>query len=145
LAGNNEAALALAYTRLAEHLFVPTTRKQRPEFAAHQTRPKDANTHFLLLDGQGTLHFRTRSRSAAGRCFELLGVARALDRDRGRGAFDLGEVVPRQLDIRRAEVLLEPVELCGTGDRHDPRLLPEEPRDRDLRESRVLLFRDSAE
>jgi hypothetical protein len=89
LAGNNEAALALAYTRLAEHLFVPTTRKQRPEFAAHQTRPKDANTHFLLLDGQGTLHFRTRSRSAAGRCFELLGVARALDRDRGRGALPL--------------------------------------------------------
>jgi hypothetical protein len=64
---------------------------------------------------------------------------------RGRGAFDLGEVVPRQLDIHRAEVLLEPVELCGTGDRHDPRLLPEEPRDRDLRGSRVLLFRDSAE
>src|SRR5712671_649261 len=85
------------------------------------------------------------SRSAAGRCFELLGVARAPDRDRGRSAFDLGEVVPRQLDIRRAEVLLEPVELCGTGNRHDPRLLPEEPRDRDLRESRVLLFRDSAE
>ncbi len=37
------------------------------------------------------------------------------------------------------------MELCGTGDRHDPRLLPEEPRDRDLRGSRVLLFRDSAE
>src|SRR5580704_5091680 len=86
-----------------------------------------------------------RSRSAAGRCFELRGVARAPDRDRGRGAFDLGEVVPSQLDIHRAEVLLEPVELCGTGDRHDPRLLPEEPPDRDLRGSRVFLFRDSAE
>jgi len=97
------------------------------------------------LDGQGTLDFWTRSRSAAGRCFEPRGVARTLDRDRGRGAFDLGEVVPRQLDIHRAEVLLEPVELCATGDRHDPRLLPEEPRDRDLRGSRVLLFRDSAE
>jgi xanthine dehydrogenase YagR molybdenum-binding subunit len=53
--------------------------------------------------------------------------------------------VPSQLDIHRAEVLLEPVELCGTGDRHDPRLLPEEPPDRDLRGSRVFLFRDSAE
>src|SRR5258708_38026663 len=29
------------------------------------------------------------SRSAAGRCFELLGVARAPDRDRGRGALPL--------------------------------------------------------
>ena len=93
----------------------------------------------------GQQHFRAGSPSSAGRCFEPLGVARALDRDRGRGAFDLGEVVPLKLDIRRAEVLLEPVELCGTGDRHDPRLLPEEPRDRDLRGSRVLLFRDSAE
>jgi hypothetical protein len=89
--------------------------------------------------------FRTRSRSAAGGCFEPLGVARALDRDRGRGAFDLGEVVPRQFDIHRAEVLLKPVELCGIWDRHDPRLLTEQPRDRDLRGSRVLLFRDFAE
>ena len=42
-----------------------------------------------ILDGQGTLHFQMRSRSAAGRCFELLGVARAPDRDRGRGALPL--------------------------------------------------------
>jgi hypothetical protein len=47
----------------------------------------------------------------------------------------LGEVVPRQLDIRRADVLFKPAELCGTGDRHDPRLLLEQPRDRDLRGS----------
>jgi hypothetical protein len=60
------------------------------------------------------------------------------------GAFDLGKVVPRQLDIRRTEVLFEPVELCRTGDRHDPRLLPEEPCDRDLRASRVLRERDPA-
>jgi hypothetical protein len=45
----------------------------------------------------------------------------------------------------KASLLLGPVKLCGTGDRHDPRLLSEEPRDRDLRGSRVLLFRDSAE
>ena len=72
-------------------------------------------SHFLLLDGRGTLHFRTLARSAAGRRFEPLGVASALDRDRGRGAFDLGEVVPRQIDIRRAEVLLEPVSFVVPG------------------------------
>jgi DNA-binding transcriptional LysR family regulator len=43
----------------------------------------------------------------------LLGVARALDCDRGRGAFDLGDVVRRQLNIRRADVLLDAVEFCG--------------------------------
>jgi hypothetical protein len=42
-----------------------------------------------IPDGQGTLHFQMRSRSVAGRCFELLGVARALDRDRGGGALPL--------------------------------------------------------
>src|SRR5258705_5350460 len=34
--------------------------------------------------------FGARFRSAAGSCFEPFGVARALDLDRGRGAFDLG-------------------------------------------------------
>jgi hypothetical protein len=55
LAGNNEAALALAYTRLAEHLFVPTTRKRRPEFAAHQTRPKEPTRIFFDRQGHTSL------------------------------------------------------------------------------------------
>jgi hypothetical protein len=53
----------------------------------------------------------------------MRGVALALDCDCGRGAFDLGEIVHRQIDIRSGEVLLKPVQLCGAQDRHDPRLL----------------------
>jgi hypothetical protein len=47
------------------------------------------------------------NRFVAPRCFEPLGVARALDHDRGRGALDLREVVPLQPDSRRAEELLD--------------------------------------
>src|SRR5712664_1598455 len=71
--------------------------------------------------------------SAAGRCFELLGVARALDGDGGCRMFDFGEIARRQFDIRRAKVLLEPVQLRGAGDRDDPRLLRKQPCDRNLR------------
>src|ERR1700729_4277661 len=50
-----------------------------------------------------------------------------------------------QFDIRGTEVLLQPIQLRGTGNRNDPRLLRQQPRDRDLRGSGFLLFRDMAE
>ena len=40
-----------------------------------------------------------------------------LDRDLSRSALDLCEVIGSQLDVGHAEVLLEPVELGGAGDR----------------------------
>jgi hypothetical protein len=47
------------------------------------------------------------------------------------------------LDVGRAEVLLEPVELGGAGDRHDPALLRQQPGERDLRGRRLLLACDA--
>ena len=46
--------------------------------------------------------------------------------------FDLAEVVRREFDVAAREVLLEPVELRRARDRHDPRLLREQPREGDL-------------
>src|SRR6202022_1877708 len=40
---------------------------------------------------------------------------------------------------------LEAIQLRGPRNRHDPRLLPEQPRERDLPRSRVLPLRDLAE
>jgi hypothetical protein len=62
-------------------------------------------------------------RSAASGGKKVRRIPFPLDRDRSRSALDLCEVIGSQLDVGRAEVLLEPVELGGAGDRHDPRLL----------------------
>ncbi len=51
----------------------------------------------------------------------------------------------RQYDIGGAEVFLQPVQLGRAGDRHDPRLLRQQPGQRDLRRRRAFLRRDSSD
>src|SRR4051812_38866083 len=57
----------------------------------------------------------------------------------------LTELVGRQLEVGRSKVLLEPVQLGGAGDRHDPRLLREHPGEGDLRARRTLALGDPSE
>src|SRR2546429_5421326 len=47
-------------------------------------------------------------------------------------------MVGRQLNGRCSDVLLEPVQLCGARDWNDPRLLGQQPRERDLGGCRLL-------
>ena len=61
-----------------------------------------------------------------------LGVAGALHRDGSRGGLDLGQVSGGEFKLGGAEIFLEPGELAGAGDRDDPRLLGEQPGQRDL-------------
>ena len=70
-------------------------------------------------------------------------VPLTLDGNRICRARDFREVIGSQLDIGRAEILLEPVQFGGAGDRHDPGLLREEPREGDLRGRRLLLAGDA--
>jgi hypothetical protein len=59
-----------------------------------------------------------------------LGVASAL---RGEVCLlDLAQVLGRQLDVDGADVLLQAMTLGRARDRDDPRLLSEQPRERDL-------------
>src|SRR5690349_12213336 len=71
--------------------------------------------------------------SAIGEFQYRLGQPFTLHGDLGGALVDLAQVVRRQLDIRRGEVLLEPVQLRRTGDRYDPWLLREQPGQSDLR------------
>src|SRR5512132_290286 len=82
--------------------------------------------------------------SAAGHALQLFGVARPLHRDLRGGAFDLLEIVRRKLDGSRYDVLLQAVQLRGARDRHDPRLLSKQPRERDLSRRRLLALTDFA-
>lgn len=52
----------------------------------------------------------------------MLRIPRPLDRNPGGGGLDLLQVRGGEIDRRRSEVLLEPLELPGAGDGHDPRL-----------------------
>src|SRR5260221_1350412 len=58
---------------------------------------------------------------------------------------DVAEVVGRQLDCGRPDVLLQAVRLRGAGDRDDPRLLGQQPRERDLGRRRLLPLADRSE
>src|SRR4051794_23573978 len=80
-----------------------------------------------------------RAASAAGGGQKVLGVAFALDLNLGRRALDLGEVIGGQLDVGRAQGLLQAGGLRGPRGWDDPRLLREEPRESDLRRGGVLL------
>src|SRR5262245_27367389 len=61
-------------------------------------------------------------------------VAQALGQCRG----DLGEVLGRQLDIERADVLLETLDAPSAGDRDDVVALREHPGERELRRGHAL-------
>src|SRR6266436_6189995 len=63
---------------------------------------------------------------------------------RGR-TVDFAQVVRCEFDCERAIVLVEARQLGRARDRNNPRLLRKQPRQRDLRRCRLLLFRDSAQ
>src|SRR6516225_7306461 len=70
--------------------------------------------------------------SPARRHHELFGITLAVHRDCGPRPLDLREIVGSQLEIWRADILFEPVQLGGAGDRHHPRPLRQQPSERDL-------------
>ena len=76
---------------------------------------------------------------------QVLRVSRSLHRNLRSGTVDLAEIVGCQLNGRGADVFFQPVQLRCAGDGNDPRLLREQPGERDLRRRRFLLFGDLAE
>jgi MmyB-like transcription regulator ligand binding domain len=83
--------------------------------------------------------------SASGQLFEPFRIPVTLHRDLRHRALDLAQIVRSQLEGCRSDVLVEAVQLRRPRDRHDPRLLREEPGDRDLRGRRLLSSRDLGE
>jgi hypothetical protein len=52
---------------------------------------------------------------------------------------DVAQLLRPEPDIRVTEIFLQPMQLRGAGDRHDPRLLGQQPREGDLRGRRIFL------
>ena len=72
-------------------------------------------------------------------------VTISLHLDLGERIGDALQVLSRELNLRRAKVLFEPVELGRTGNGNNPRLLRKEPRQRDLRTRHFPRFRNLAQ
>ena len=59
--------------------------------------------------------------------------------------FDFTQIVGREFDGDRADVFVQAMQLRGARDRYNPRLLRQQPGERDLRRCRLLSFRDAGE
>src|SRR6266576_2105226 len=73
-----------------------------------------------------------RRRSAPGHLLQLFRISSSLYRDLRCGALDLPEIVRCKFNRRGADILLQAMQLRGAGDWNDPRLLREQPGERDL-------------
>src|ERR1039458_9562778 len=65
-------------------------------------------------------------------------VAGAFHCDLGDGIVDEAEIAGSQFTFSRADILLKPMQLRGSGDRSDPRFLSQQPRKRELRRGGLL-------
>src|SRR4051812_9356764 len=71
-----------------------------------------------------------------------LGIPSSLHLDGRRGGFDGPDVFGCKLDVRRSEIFFEAIQLRRARDRDDPRLLRQQPGERDLGRGRPLLGRE---
>ena len=68
-----------------------------------------------------------------------------MHRDLGGDALDVAEIVRRKSERSGPDVLLQAMQLRGARDRNNPRLLSEQPDERDLCRGRLLPLGDAAE
>src|SRR5688500_10032489 len=94
--------------------------------------------------GSQRSRFVSLSSSAREPCVSF-GVASASSAELRSALLDFAEVCGRELQGGAAQVLLQALELGRAGDRNDPPLLREEPRECDLRRRRALSRGDRGE
>src|SRR5262245_8893644 len=72
-------------------------------------------------------------------------IPAALDRDLRHSGVHFTEIIRCEFDRNSPDVLVKALKLPAAGDRHDPRLLCEQPGQRDLRRRRTFLSADPSE
>src|SRR5713226_7345614 len=72
-------------------------------------------------------------------------IAVSQDGDGRNGAVNLPQIAFGEIDLDRADVLLQALDLAAARNRNDPRLLSEQPGERDLRRRRLFLLSDPGE
>ena len=84
-------------------------------------------------------------RLAINHLLRTLGIAGTLHRDRRGSLVEAIQIVWCEFHCGCAKVLFQAVQLRGAGNRHDPGLLRQNPRERDLSRSRILLLGKTAD
>ena len=102
---------------------------QRVVDLAVQALRVDRVAHASILVGEGRLGGEVQSPTIHAR----LVVAVARDAEPLHDARQVGEVVGRQRHGRRRRVLVDALAAARAGDRHDERMLGQQPREGDLR------------
>src|SRR6266567_526638 len=82
--------------------------------------------------------------SATGQLLQLFGVPCPFDLDLCGSAIDLMEIIGSEFEGNCSDVFVQAMQLRGTGDWHDPRLLGQQPRQCNLSRCRILLFCEPA-
>ena len=79
--------------------------------------------HYVHSNHPCHVHARATRCSFTGQFQHIFGKTRPLHRDLGSGTLDLLQIVCCQFDINRTDVFLQTMQLCCTGDGHNPGLL----------------------
>src|ERR1700722_2743945 len=117
-----------------------STRENCSELSTYQPSAQNADTHIAAL----SVSFASR-RSQARHSLQLFRVASALDFNLRRGAVDLAKISGGQFHGCRSDIFFEAVQLRRSRDRNHPGFLREQPRQRDLRRSRIFAHGNFAE
>lgn len=84
------------------------------------TRPNVTRTRNAVQDVEFS---RSVYRSAANSSLKVRRIPIPFHCYLGEGTLDVTEIVRRQFDASRSDILLKTLQLRGSGDRNDPRLL----------------------
>src|SRR5271154_1605338 len=77
----------------------------------------------FVLSNDAQRRFLSVPRSQTGHLLDVFRIAVALHFDLRSGTFDLAQIVGRQFDCDRSDVLIEAREIGRAWNRNDPRLL----------------------
>src|SRR5208282_2320448 len=91
--------------------------------SAEYATPPNSNHATNRIVASGDLTKSTFDRSATGHLLQLFRVSGAVNRDLRGSVIDVVQIVRRQFDRHRANVLVQTVQLRGARDRNNPRLL----------------------
>src|SRR5262249_25519544 len=91
------------------------------------------------------LDFSACPASATHHSLQLFRIPGALHWDLCGGSFHLAEIVGREFHVHRYEVFFQSMQFGRARDRHDPRLLCQQPRECNLSWRHFLLLRESAQ
>ena len=113
---------------------------RRRERARCEGRP--SRRFFRVLFSRPRAHRSSSFGLTVAHLLDVIRIAIAVNFHGRGGGFDVAKIAGGKFESGRADVFFQAVQFRGAGDGNDPRLLREQPRERDLRRRRFFPLRD---